>query len=72
MYNITWISFTDEIFESMIYVKNAESYDEESSIIDNPQVIQDILKICGYRHRTITRQNELENLEIETVRLSFF
>lgn len=59
--------FLDEIFESMIYVKDSESYSEESSIIDNPQVVQDILKVCGYRYRTVTRKNETEDLEKEIV-----
>lgn len=65
-----WIFLIDDIFESMLYVNNADSYSEETSIIDNPQVIQDILKICGYRFRTISKIDDSIIIEKE-VRVYF-
>ncbi|XP_023709849.1 translation initiation factor IF-2, mitochondrial isoform X2 [Cryptotermes secundus] len=43
----------DHVFEVMMYVDNSVYYDKPSSVIDNLQVIQDIVKKSGMRARTV-------------------
>ena len=51
----------------MAYVENASSYNKETSIIDNPKVLKDIIKISGCTFRFVPRPDEhVPEVEVPT------
>lgn len=47
-----FLIFLDHVYEVMLYVRDSSKYDRPDICIDNPLVIQEILKKSGMRWRT--------------------
>ncbi|XP_046402143.1 translation initiation factor IF-2, mitochondrial [Ischnura elegans] len=50
----------DHVYEVMTFVDNSAEYDSDESQIDNPSVIQDILKKSGFRFQFVSPHTEEE------------
>jgi hypothetical protein len=51
---LTDVFFADHVFEAMVYINDSVYYNKPSSVIDNLQVIQEIVKKSGMTARTVS------------------
>ncbi|KAK6183487.1 hypothetical protein SNE40_010962 [Patella caerulea] len=55
----------DQIFEALSYVNGGEIYRKKHSVIDNFDVIKEVVKKCGFRHKLVEApKSEKERVDI--------
>lgn len=63
----------DHVFQALEFAdKNSDRQYNENTVVHNPQVIRDVVKICGCRFKIVPPPDqEIETEEVQFVLISF-